>query len=109
MSIPSNMRAELEKRDELILALEMRLVDQACRQLALEAVGVNMAEAGKVKAADVKARIAQESKRIQQHFEGEGVTGIVARAQRLALELKDSAKGSTTAKVVKKKQTKKAK
>ena len=35
MSIPKNIEAELEKRDELILALEMLMVDQACRLLAL--------------------------------------------------------------------------
>lgn len=92
MSIPRNMQAELERRDELILALELLMVDQACRLLALEAVVVNMAEAGKVKAADVKARIAQESKRFQQHFEGEGLSGFTQRAQRIAKELSGSAK-----------------
>ena len=105
MSIPKNIEAELEKRDELILALEMLMVDQACRLLALEAVVVNMAESGNVKAADVKARIAQESKRFQQHFEGEGLSGFVARAQRIAKQLSESA----SANVAKKKQTKRAK
>lgn len=104
MSIPSNMQAELEKRDELILALEMLMVDQACRLLALEAVVVNMAGSGNVKAADVKARIAQESKRFQQHFEGEGLSGFVDRAQRIAKQMSKRA----TAKVDKKKQTKRA-
>jgi len=105
MSIPKNIEGELEKRDELILALEMLMVDQACRLLALEAVVVNMAESGNVKAADVKARIAQESKRFQQHFEGEGLSGFVDRAQRIAKQLSESA----SAKVAKKKQTKRAK
>ena len=53
MSIPQNIKGELEKRDELILALEMLIVDQASRLLALEAIVVNMAGAGNVKAADV--------------------------------------------------------
>ncbi len=43
MSIARNIQAELEKRDELILALELLMVDQACRLLALEAVVVNIA------------------------------------------------------------------
>ena len=111
MSIPRNMQAELEKRDELILALELLMVDQACRLLALEAVVVNMAETGKVKADDVKARITQESKRFQQHFEGEGLTGFVTRAQRIAKELSDSAKGEVAVKKRTKKprETKRAK
>ena len=96
MSIPQNIAGELEKREELILALEILMVDQACRLLALEAVVVNMAGSSKVKAADVKARIAQESKRFEQHFEGEGMTGFVERAQRIGKEL-------STAKVAKKK------
>lgn len=105
MSIPQNIKGELEKRDELILALEMLMVDQACRLLALEAVVVNMAAAGKVKPGDVKTRIAQESKRFQQHFEGESMAGFVERAQRIAEQLSKSA----TAKVVKKKPAKRAK
>ena len=105
MSIARNIEAELEKRDEVILALEMLMVDQACRLLALEAVVVNMAGSKNVKAADVKARIAQESKRFQQHFEGEGLSGFVDRAQRIAKQMSHSA----TAKVAQKKQTKRAK
>ena len=109
MSIPQNIKGELEKRDELILALEMLMVDQVCRLLALEAVVVNMAEAGNVKAGDVKARIAQESKRFQQHFEGEGMTGFVERAQRIAKQLSSSAKVAGSVKVVNKKPAKRAK
>ena len=105
MSIPRNMQEELEKRDDIILALEMLMVDQACRLLALEAVVVNMAEAQNVKPADIKARIAQESKRFQQHFEGEGMSGFVERAQRIAKDLSDCAKGGKPHK----KSTKKAK
>jgi len=108
MSIPQNIKGELEKRDELILALEMLMVDQASRLLALEAVVVNMAGAGNVKADDVKARIAQESKRFQQHFEGESMTGFVERAQRIAMQLSSNAKDSGAAKIVNKKSTKRA-
>ena len=98
MSIPRNMQEELEKRDEIILALEMLMVDQACRLLALEAVVVNMAEAKNVKAADVKSRIAQESKRFHQHFEGEGMSGFIERAQRIAKDMSGGPKGGKTAK-----------
>ncbi len=109
MGIPQNIKGELEKRDELILALEMLMVDQACRLLALEAVVVNMAATGMVKPGDVKARIAQESKRFQQHFEGESMTGFVERAQRIAKELSSNAKGGASPKVVKKKPAKRTK
>ena len=107
MSIPRNMQEELDKRDDIILALEMLMVDQACRLLALEAVVVNMAEARNVKAADVKARIAQESKRFHQHFEGEGLSGFVERAQRIAKDLSDAPKGEKAAKKTAKKPAKK--
>ena len=87
MGVPKNMREELDKRDALILALEMLTVDQACRQLALEAVVVNMAAVTKVKAAGVKAHIARQSKRFHQHFEGESLSGFTERAERIAKEL----------------------
>jgi hypothetical protein len=106
MSIPNNIQAELEKRDELILALEMLTVDQACRLLALEAVVINMADAGNVKPAGIKARIARETKRFQQHFEGDGLSGFIARAERIAGEIASSAKGGPAAKTAKKKPAK---
>ena len=109
MSIPQNIKGELEKRDELILALEMLIVDQASRLLALEAIVVNMAGAENVKAADVKALIVQESKRFQQHFEGASMTGFVERAQRISMQLSSNAKVGGAAKVVNKKSTKRAK
>ena len=98
MSIPRNLQVELERRDDIILALEMLIVDQACRLLALEAVVANMAEARNVKASDVQARIAQESKRFQQHFEGEGMSGFVERAQRIAKDLSGAPKGRKSSK-----------
>ena len=107
MSIPKNMQAELDKRDELILALELLMVDQACRLLALEAVVVSMAGSGSVKAADVKARITQESKRFHQHFEGEGLSGFIERAQRIAKQLSASSKAGKAPKKTAKKTAKK--
>lgn len=87
MAVPKDMREELERRGELILALEMLTVDQACRLLALEAIVVSMAAADKVNAAKVKAHIAQQSKRYQRHFEGESLSGFSKRVKRIADEL----------------------
>ena len=42
MPISRELQTELEKRDELILALEMLAVDQASRLLAIEAIVVNL-------------------------------------------------------------------
>lgn len=98
MSIPRNMQEELKKRDEIILAMEMLMVDQACRLLALEAIVVNMADARNVKLADVKARVTQESKRFHQHFEGEGMSGFIERAQRIATDLSYGPKGGKASK-----------
>jgi|TARA_B100000315_G_C14387406_1_gene500306 uncharacterized protein YukE len=114
MGISRDLQAELEKRDDLILALEMLMVDQACRLLALEAVVVNMAGTDKVKAADVKARIAQESKRFHRHFEGESLSGFIDRSQRIAKQLSKPSKAvkaakKTVAKVAEKKPVKKTK
>ena len=109
MPIPRDIQAELDKRDELILALEMLTVDQACRLLALESVVVNMAEAGKVKIDHVHERVSAESERFRQHFEGEGMSGFVERAQRLAGELVDPKGGKARAKTPAKKRSTKAK
>ena len=92
MNIPRNMQDELEKRDEIIMAMEMLMVDQACRLLALEAIVVNIEEVRNIDSGAVKARIAQESKRFRQHFEGEGMSGFVERAQRIAKDLVSSSK-----------------
>ena len=92
MAVPNNMQQELEKRDELILALEMLTVDQASRLLALEALVVNMAAAKKVKAADIKAHITKQSKRFHQHFEGDSLKGFTERAERIAKQLGAPAK-----------------
>jgi hypothetical protein len=92
MAVPKNMQQELEKRDELILALEMLTVDQASRLLALEALVVNMAAAKKVKAADIKSHITKQSKRFHQHFEGDSLKGFTERAERIAKQLGAPAK-----------------
>ena len=42
--LPQALTKQLEQRDERILALELLLVDQASRLLAVEAILANMAE-----------------------------------------------------------------
>ena len=92
MAVPQSIKEELEKRGELILALEMLTVDQACRLLALEAVLASIPAANRVKAADVKAYIDEQSKRYRKHFEGQSLSGFSARAERIAAELTASPK-----------------
>lgn len=81
------VQEEFAKRDEIILALEMLVVDQASRLLALEAVVVNMAQTGDVEMADVQDRIGQEAERFRNYLEGEGLSGFLERANRVAGEL----------------------
>jgi len=94
MAVPQSIKEELEKRGELILALEMLTVDQACRLLALEAMVANIPAAKKAKAADVNAYIAEQSKRYRKHFEGQSLSGFTARAERIAGELIAPAKAA---------------
>ena len=98
MAVPQGLKKELEKRGELILALEMLTVDQACRLLALEAIVASIPAAKKVKAADVEAHIAEQSKRYRRHFEGESLAGFSARVERMAAELSTPAKAPPKAK-----------
>jgi hypothetical protein len=92
MAVPQNIKEELERRGELILALEMLTVDQACRLLALEAIVASIPAAKKVKSDDVKAHIAEQSKRYRRHFEGQSLSGFTERAERMAKELSAPAK-----------------
>ena len=92
MAVPQSIKEELERRGELILALEMLTVDQACRLLALEAIVASIPAAKKVKSADVKAHIAEQSKRYRRHFEGQSLGGFTERAERMAKELSAPAK-----------------
>lgn len=87
MNDPDAIAKELEKRDELILALEMLTVDQACRLLALESVVTSMADIKTVNSKDVRAKIKENSKRFKNHFEGKSITGFIERSQRISDEL----------------------
>lgn len=93
MEIARSVQEEFARRDEVILALEMLVVEQASRLLALEAVVVNMTSVGDVKPADVEARIGRDSARFRKFMEGDGLTGFVERANRVAAEL---VKGAVT-------------
>lgn len=89
---PVRMRAlheQLEQRDERILALELLLVDQASRLLAVEAILANMVELADISAAAVDERIDSEGKRFLNHFESIG--GFVERARTLARQLLQAA------------------
>lgn len=81
------VQEEFAKRDEIILALEMLVVDQASRLLALESVVVNMAQTGDVAVKDVEVHIGREAERFRNYLEGEGLSGFLDRANRVAGEL----------------------
>jgi hypothetical protein len=88
LNVPRGIQQELEKRDDLILALEMLTVDQACRLLALEAVMRELVPAKKkFNAKKIDAYIESAADRFRQHFEGESVDGFTDRAKRIAAEL----------------------
>ena len=88
-ALPRAMQKQLEQRDERILALELLLVDQASRLLAVEAIIANMAEVGGISAAAIDERIDSEGKRFLTHFES--ITGFVERARVLAGQLLQAA------------------
>jgi hypothetical protein len=83
--LPRDLRDELAKRDELILALEMLVVDQASRLLALEAVVAGLPAVGDVRLDAAKTRIAAGAERFRERFESIG--GFTERAQRIAEEI----------------------
>ncbi len=85
MPISREIHTELQKRDELILALEMLAVDQASRLLAIEAIVVNLVGERSTIRHSVKEWIERESGRYRARFES--VTGFTERAQRIANEL----------------------
>lgn len=87
---PRTPRKELEERDERILALELLLVDQASRLLAVEAILANMPHVAEISTAAVAERIEGEGKRFLTHFES--VTGFVERARIIAGQLLAAAK-----------------
>jgi hypothetical protein len=87
--LPRALQSQLEQRDERILALELLLVDQASRLLAIEAMLANMADVADLPAAAIDQRINSEGKRFLTHFES--VSGFVKRAQALAAQLLQAA------------------
>ena len=83
--LSTELRKELETRDELSLALEMLVVDQATRLLALEAIVNRLAATKDVDLKAVRKWIAEEGKRSRTRFEN--ISGFVERSQRIAAEL----------------------
>lgn len=93
------LREELERRDEMILALEMLVVDQASRLLALEALVLEAMLADEVDLSAVELRIAEAAERFRASFER--VEGFAERAQRIAGEMIGSAAAPGTKRPVK--------
>jgi hypothetical protein len=91
-----SLREELESRDERILALELLLVDQASRLLAVEAIVANTPEIADVSLDAVSRTIASEGPRFSVHFES--IAGFVERAQGLASSVLKAARENRGAK-----------
>ena len=87
MEISRQIQKEFDKRDEMILALEMLTVDQACRLMALEATVLATDKTGKASKKNVKKHIATAAERFQTHFEAASIDGFIERAQRIADEI----------------------
>ena len=79
------LRAELERRDETILALEMLVVDQASRLLALESIVLEAVKADAVDLSAVQRRVAKAAERFRERFEA--IDGFAGRAQHIAGEM----------------------
>ena len=82
------LREELEQRDDTILALEMLVVDQASRLLALESLVLEALAGRDVSAAAVRRRVAEAAERFRASFER--IEGFAERSQRIATELIDA-------------------
>lgn len=87
MEISRQLQKEFDKRDEMILALEMLTVDQACRLMALEAIVLSTDKSGKISKKNVNSRITAAAERFHTHFEAASVEGFVERAHRIANEI----------------------
>jgi hypothetical protein len=94
MGLSRELRDELARRDDTILALEMLCVDQACRLLALEALLLHGGVADESSRDSIMAHIAAGEERFRIHFEGSGLSGFIQRAQRMADELLASKRSS---------------
>jgi len=79
------LRAGLEKREDTILALEMLVVDQASRLLALESLVIEAMAVGSVDSAAVKRRVSEAAERFRANFET--IDGFAERTQRIASEM----------------------
>jgi hypothetical protein len=87
--LPRALQKQLEERDERILALELLLVDQTSRLLAVEAILANFPELAQLSAASINATIETDGKRYLSHFET--ITGFLERAKTLSGQLLQAA------------------
>ena len=92
MEIAQSVQKELAKRDEIILALEMLVVDQASRLLALEAVMSNLQQVQNISFRNVNDYIEEESSRYKKYMQGEGLSDFIERANRVANDFLDKTK-----------------
>ncbi len=88
------LRGELERRDDMILALEMLVVDQASRLLALESLVLEALAGDDVDLLAVQARVADAAERFRASFEA--IEGFAERAQRIVGEMVDAAAKDST-------------
>lgn len=79
------LRQELEKRDDMILALELLVVDQASRLLALESLVLEALAEDQPDLKAVEARVAGAAERFRANFEA--IEGFAERTQRIAREM----------------------
>ena len=79
------LRQELEKRDDTILALELLVVDQASRLLALESLVLEALAGDELDLRAVEARVAEAAERFRANFEA--IEGFAERTQRIAREM----------------------
>lgn len=79
------LREELERRDDMILALELLVVDQASRLLALESLVLEAMAEDEIDLLAVQARVAESAERFRASFEA--IEGFAERAQRIAGEM----------------------
>jgi hypothetical protein len=83
--LSKGLREELERRDDTILALEMLVVDQASRLLALEALVLEAMMRTDIDLVAVQRRVGAAAERFRSSFER--IEGFAERAQRIAGEM----------------------
>jgi hypothetical protein len=87
--LPRRIKEELDRRDDTLLALELLVVDQASRLLALESLVLKALAREEIDLAAVALRVREAAERFRSSFER--IEGFAERAQRIAGELIEEA------------------